>query len=178
LETYRLTHHASFVPRHITGLSVCWSQLPDGRLMLRYKVEGCTALVVPPQRTAARADDLWTTTCCELFLYDGAGRYREYNFSPSGKWAAWRFSGYRNGREDIEPLAEPTILAETGQNLFLLTVFLAGEEIGGAEAASLSAVLMEDDRRPSYWALAHSKLQPDFHDPSCFRIRLGAAAHP
>ena len=131
METYRLIRHASFAPKHITGVSVRWSQLPDGRVMLRYKVEGCTTLVVPPAREAARADELWKTTCCELFLYDGSGTYREYNFSPSGEWAAWRFSGYRNGREDIDPVAEPEILAETGNNLFLLTVFLAGEEFAG-----------------------------------------------
>ena len=178
METYRLTRHDSFAPKHITGVSVHWSQLPDGRVMLRYKVEGCTTLVVPPPREPARADELWKTTCCELFLYDGAGSYREYNFSPSGEWAAWRFSGYRNGREDIDPVAEPEILAETGNNLFLLTVFLAGEELRAAQSAALSAVMLEEDRRPSYWALVHSKLQPDFHDPSCFRIRLGAAAIP
>lgn len=176
METYRLVGHASFATKHVSGVSVRWEKLRDGRLMLRYRVEGCTTLVVREKREADRADELWKATCFELFLYDGKGTYREYNFSPSGEWAAWRFTGYRNGREDIDPVFTPEILAETGNNLFMLTVFLAGSELRGAQAAALSAVLLEADRRPSYWALSHSKLQPDFHDPACFRIRFGAAA--
>ena len=36
----------------------------------------------------------------------------------------------------------------------------------------LSAVLEEKDGTKSYWALAHSSEQPDFHDPGCFVARL------
>jgi hypothetical protein len=36
----------------------------------------------------------------------------------------------------------------------------------------LSAVLEEKDGTKSYWALAHPREKPDFHDPGCFAARL------
>lgn len=161
------------MPLAVESVSVHWSELADGRLMLRFKVAGCASLVIPSFKGRGRADDLWKATCFELFLYDGEGRYREFNFSPSGQWAAWRFSGYRTEREDWEPLAVPEITHDHGANLFALTAFIAAAELEGAQMAAISAVLIEEDgRRPSYWALAHGKAEPDFHEPACFRIAL------
>src|SRR5690348_15948424 len=141
--------------------------------MLRYRVDGCSALVVPPFHGRGCGDDLWKTTCFELFLYDGAGRYRELNFSPSGQWAAYAFSGYRNLAGNAELREIPEIKHETGDKVFIQTVFLDRRELEWAESAAVAAVIEEEDGRPSYWALAHGGLQPDFHDPACFRIALG-----
>lgn len=176
MQTYDLVPHPTFAPEEVTGVSVRWAELPDGRLMLRYKVDGCGALVVPPFKGHGRADDLWKTTCFELFLYDGDGRYREFNFSPSGQWAAYSFSGYRHRAEDV-PLREgPEIRHEKGERLFMQTVFLNAGILQGAERAALAVVLEEHGRRPSYWAMAHNGLKPDFHDPFGFRIPVGKEA--
>lgn len=140
--------------------------------MLRFRVDGCGALVAPEFRGLGRGDELWKTTCFELFLYDGEGRYREYNFSPSQQWAAYSFTGYRGHREDVEPAAQPEIQSERGLSIYTLTVFLSQKELEGAQSAALSAVIEEEGGRPSYWALAHNGLKPDFHDPACFRISL------
>ena len=51
-----------------------------------------------------RTDGLWRHTCFEAFICRRAtGEYWEYNFSPSGAWAAYQFSGYRAG---MQPLAQ------------------------------------------------------------------------
>jgi hypothetical protein len=176
METHLLSAHPNFAPAEVKGVSVRWSELPDGRLMLRYMVDGCAGLVLPPFRGRGSADELWKTTCFELFLYDGKGRYREFNFSPSGQWAAYAFAGYRNLAGKFEPRQSPDIKHETGDSLFVQTVFLDAKELEGAESAALAAVIEERDRRPSYWALAHGGLKPDFHDPACFRLQLQAAA--
>lgn len=157
-------------------MSARWVELPDGRLMLRYRVDGCGRLEVPAFRGRGRADELWKTTCFELFLYDGAGRYRELNFSPSGQWAAHGFSGYRNLVGPFEPRETPRIEHETGTSVFVQTVFLDRRDLEGAESAALAAVIEEQGGRPSYWAMAHPGLKPDFHDPACFRIPLAPAA--
>ena len=161
------------MPGKVTSLSVRWSELPDGRLMLRDRVDGCASLVVPEFRGKGRGDDLWQTTCFELFLYDGEGRYREFNFSPSQQWGAYRFAGYRGQRMDFEPIASPEIAPQSGESVFMQTVFLSRKELEGAERASVSAVIEEEGGRPSYWAMVHNGLKPDFHDPACFRIALG-----
>ena len=157
-------------------MSVRWVELPDRRLMLRYRVDGAANLIVPPFRGRGRGDDLWKTTCFELFLYDGGGRYREFNFSPSGQWACYSFSGYRNLAGPFEPRQTPQIDHETGTSMFVQTVFIDRGELEGAESAALAAVIEEKGGRPSYWALAHGGLKPDFHDPACFRIPLSPTA--
>ena len=172
MQTFDLVPHPTFAPEEITAVSVRWVLLADGRLMLRFRVDGCGALVVPPFRGHGQADDLWQTTCFELFLYDGDGRYREYNFSPSGQWAAYGFSGYRHRADDPELRDGPEIKQDMGNSVFMQTVFVDAAILAGAERAALSAVLEENGKRPSYWALAHNGLKPDFHDPFGFRIDL------
>lgn len=176
MQTYELVPHPSFVPARVHNVSVRWSPLPDGRLMLRYRVDGCEALVAPEFAGTGRGEDLWRTTCFELFLYDGAGRYREYNFSPSQRWAAYAFEGYRSKQGDHEPLLSPDVKCERGHTIFTLTAFIDEREVLGAERAAISAVIEEEGGRPSYWALSHGGPKPDFHDPACFRVPLGPAA--
>ncbi len=143
--------------------------------MLRYKVEGCSALVVPPFRGKGRADELWRKTCFELFLYDGDGRYREYNFSPCQQWAAYEFSGYRHRTGNFEPGLFPEVVSETGSTIYMLTTFIARSDLVGAQRGALSVVLEEERGRMSYWAMRHGGLAPDFHDPACFGLALGSA---
>lgn len=126
---------------------------------------------VLPEGEPARTEDLWQTTCFEAFLRaDGGETYREWNFAPSGQWAAYDFSGYRDGRSDAE-VAEPYIRMEDNFTWWTLgaTISLAAEtpwQLG------LSAILEEQGGAKSYWALAHAEGEPDFHDPSCFAARL------
>ncbi len=178
MQTLELTPHPAFHPGKVSGVSVRWTQLNDGRLMLRYRVDGCADLVVPPFKGHGQADELWKSTCFELFLYDGNGRYREFNFSPSGQWAVYGFAGYRNRDGDAALRDHPEIKHETGDSVFVLTVFIESAILFGAERAALSAVIEEAGGRPSYWALAHNGLKPDFHDPFGFRVPIknGVAA--
>ena len=175
MQTHQLVPHPTFAPGEVRAVNVRWAELPDGRLMLRYMVEGCGALTVPAFRGRGRADELWKTTCFELFLYDGQGRYREFNFSPSGQWAAYAFTGYRVVADNFDPREVPEIKHEAGDNLFILTVFIDRRDLAGAELAGLAAVIEEKGGRPSYWALEHSGLQPDFHAPASFKLTLAAA---
>lgn len=175
VQTHELKPHPAFQPGEVRGVSVRWSELADGRLMLRYRVDGCGSLVLPPFKGHGQADELWKTTCFELFLYDGEGRYRELNFSPSGQWAIYGFAGYRQRHGEVVLRDYPEIKHDTGESVFVQTVFVDAAILLGAERAALAAVIEEKGGRPSYWALAHNGLKPDFHDPFGFRIPLGSA---
>lgn len=172
VQTLELTPHPAFQPAQVSGVSLRWAQLDDGRLMLRYRVDGAGALVVPPFKGHGQADELWKTTCFELFLYDGEGRYREFNFSPNGQWALYSFAGYRHRAGDAILRDHPDIKHEQGASMFVQTVFVDSTILLGAERAAVAAVIEEQGGRPSYWALAHNGLKPDFHDPFGFRIPL------
>jgi hypothetical protein len=51
-----------------------------------------TRLALPAWRAGERRDELWRHTCFEAFVSarEESGYY-EFNFSPSGDWAAYRF---------------------------------------------------------------------------------------
>jgi hypothetical protein len=154
-------------------VDVRWTEFENGTLMLRWMVNGLDALVVPAFGGKGRADELWTTTCFELFLKDFGGTgYEEFNFSPSQRWAAYRFADTREGMREAPLDPEPAIDGVEGDQLFVLTVTLDKSVLNGAGAAGLCAVIEEKCGRKSYWALHHGKDEPDFHDPACFAVPL------
>jgi hypothetical protein len=119
-----------------------------------------------------RKEDLWETTCFEAFLQvPGAKAYREWNFAPSGDWAAYDFKSHRNGRTKAE-VAAPYVRVEDNLTWWALGATLT-VEADAVWALGLSVVLEEKDGTKSYWALAHSTGdKPDFHDPACFAAHL------
>jgi hypothetical protein len=119
-----------------------------------------------------RCDELWKTTCFEAFLQtEGTHAYREYNFAPSGDWAAYDFSDRREGMNEA-PLANPPyIRLEDNLTWWTLGATFA-LEAGRHWLLGLSAVIEETDGTKSYWALAHGGERPDFHDPACFTATL------
>ncbi len=136
-------------------------------------------LSMPVAGPAQRADGLWQHSCFEAFLQaDADESYLEFNFSPSGAWAAYRFSGRRRGRESPE-LTAPRMEVRHGPGWLAMHIQLSLAGIAEfARAAPVSAGLaavIEDERGGlSYWALAHGAARPDFHDPATFTLRLPA----
>jgi len=176
LQTHPLVAHPEYPPVSVNSVSILFGTIPTDRLMLRWKISGDSDLLVPSFGGRGRADELWKTTCFELFLMGRDGAYREFNFSPSGRWAASEFSSYRDGMKEYEPLKWPEIESQEGSGVTVLTAFLDGAELAGMERAGLSAVVEEEGGALSYWALAHkADGQLDFHDPACFALALDAA---
>jgi hypothetical protein len=126
-----------------------------------------------PEQPAERTDGLWQTTCFEAFLRaTSEPGYREWNFAPSGAWAAYDFSGRREGMAEAEVDAPPYVRMEDNLTWWTLGATIA-VEAGPRWELGLSAVLEEQDGTKSYWALAHADpARPDFHHPDCFVARL------
>jgi hypothetical protein len=128
--------------------------------------------IIPPPADPARAQDLWQTTCFEAFLrIPGADAYREWNFAPSGEWAAYDFTAHREGKSEAD-WAAPYIRVEDNFTWWALGATFP-VEAGATWALGLSAIIEETDGTKSYWALAHPPGdKPDFHDPACFATHL------
>lgn len=104
-----LVPHPDFAPLSVQGIDVMLACGGDGRWLVEYRVQGAGDLVTPAPAPPRRADELWKATCFELFIRPEEGNgYYEFNFAPSGEWAAYRFGGYRAGMVDL-PLGPPAI---------------------------------------------------------------------
>lgn len=80
----------------IHSLAADVERTPDGGLVFSYRLQGDMARLRIPAGVAGRGDRLWEQTCFEAFIAPrGATAYVEFNFSPSGQWAAYAFSDYR-----------------------------------------------------------------------------------
>jgi hypothetical protein len=153
-------HSGAFSVTASTNLWFCIGAAPG-----RFVIPG-------PAEEAARMEDLWETTCFEAFLRNpGEEAYREWNFAPSGNWAAYDFTSHREGRSDAD-VTPPYVRVEDN-----LTWWATGATIAVPSKKrfdlGLSAILEEKDGTKSYWALNHPEGEkPDFHDAACFTAHL------
>ncbi|MBB6122446.1 DOMON-like domain-containing protein [Sphingobium subterraneum] len=162
----RLICHPDTPARGVEGVEAR-VRVAAGQWVLDYAVAGARPLL-PSPAAPQRTDGLWQTTCFELFIEDGTGDYSEFNFAPSMQWAAYRFSGYRQGMNDL-PLSAPRVEPmEEGIRVTLDFPVENGARFG------LSAVIEEVDGTKSCWALAHPPGKPDFHHPDCFALQVEA----
>jgi hypothetical protein len=129
--------------------------------------------LIPTSDDPQRKDELWKTTCFEAFLRaEGETGYNEWNFSPSGDWAAYSFTGRREGMANTDVGSPPYIRMENNLTWWTLGATIA-IEADKSWQFSLSAVIEEKDGTKSYWALHHPLPdEPDFHHPDCFVARL------
>ncbi len=128
--------------------------------------------VIGESAEPGRTDELWRTTCFEAFLHaDGDSAYREWNFAPSGAWAAYDFESYRDGRSQAEA-TEPYIRMEDNMTWWAVGATIATDALRHWHLG-LSAVLEEKEGTKSFWALAHPNPEkPDFHLADCFTAKL------
>lgn len=153
----------------VRGVAVELARLGADQLQLRYRIDGdMKSLLVPAATHAQRAAELWQHTCCELFLAAGnAAAYQEYNFSPSGCWAAYQFGGYRADRQQLALRAAPLVHCVYAATSLVLTAQLpldARYAPGRARVrVGLTTVIETVAGALSYWALQHPPGRADFH---------------
>ena len=156
-------------------IEVAATMTDDGALALRYRLSAPPAsLRLPPSLPPGPADGLWQHTCCEAFVAEDGEAYREFNFSPSGQWAAYRFTGYRQRDTAFAPAAAPHLALLALSDGFELRASLPAAVLpaGHALRIGLTAIVEAADGSKSYWALAHCAAQPDFHLRQSFALTL------
>lgn len=148
----------------------------DGSLHCHYRLAGeLAALALPAPQAPAAVDGLWQHSCCEAFVaaVDAAG-YREFNFSPSGCWAAYAFAAYRERDAAWSAAAAPVVSVRHDGNSLQLTATIPAALLpaGPALRVGLTAVVETVAGAKSYWALHHAGPAPDFHLPASFTLVL------
>lgn len=180
MQTHQLTPHPTHPPLRITSIEAKIIGADENWLRLRWRIEGAQALVVPPFAGKGRGEELWHTTCFELFLMPGAGpAYCEFNLSPSERWAAYDFAGYRSGMADRALAREPQTTMRHGSSFAIFDAAIPLSALPEGDCRmNLTAVIEEEGGSKSYWAIAHNAEKPDFHDPACFVAELAAPLRP
>lgn len=163
----------------LRALRVGVAAAAGGGLALRYRLIGATReLRLPAAAAPEPADGLWAHTCCEAFVARaGTTAYREFNFSPSGQWAAYAFRDYRQREAGGVAPAAPGLALRRHAGRLELEATLGGAALppgAGALELGLAAVIEEAGGGLSYWALAHGPGRPDFHRRASFTLRPGA----
>lgn len=151
-----------------------------GTLGIAYSIEGDLSRVrVPSPRQPRIAHGLWQHTCCECFIaLEGQPGYHEFNFAPSGEWAAYAFAKYRDGVPLADETLNPGVAVRRAADKLALEASIPLERLSDAHprrrlALALSAVVEDTDGVLSYWALGHPAGKPDFHHRDSFALGLG-----
>jgi hypothetical protein len=170
-----LACHPQTPSRVIQGIEVQVNVAAGDGVALAFALESdLSCLRIPASARSGRAADLWRHTCFEAFVMANEGPgYREFNFSPSGQWAAYAFRDYRDGGALDCELA-PEIAVRRTANRLELDARIRRDFLpqGRPLRLGLSAVVEDLHGVLSYWALQHPAGKPDFHHSDSFAIPL------
>lgn len=162
----------------VRALRVALAPAAEG-WQLRYELEAAPGALRLPAPAAAPgpADGLWRHTCFEAFVGSVHGaRYHEFNFSPSGHWAAYAFDAPRQRAAAGSLLPAPRLRWTRSGTVLALDAWLPlaalPSDSDAASPVGLCAVLEARDGALGYWALAHPAAQPDFHHRAGWTARL------
>ena len=175
-----LVCHPLTPSRSIDAIDVRVESATKGTLAVTFVLQGdLTTLRIPAERPSRRVDQLWRHTCFEAFLMTGNGPgYREYNFSPSGEWAAYVFRDYRQAQDQRAGVtadeSAPVIRVHRSAQRLALEAQVPLEPLPSYRpiGLGLSAVVESVDGELSYWALRHPPGKPDFHYSDAFALQL------
>ncbi|GGB97923.1 hypothetical protein GCM10011494_15490 [Novosphingobium endophyticum] len=175
-----LIHHPAHSPSLVRSVEARFIGFDHTWVRVRWKVLGAANLVVPAFSGKGRADELWKTTCFELFLQaPGEAGYAEINLSPSERWNVYDFTGRREGMSERPMPREPDCAMRQGTDMAIFDAAIPAAGLPPYPWRCGMSAVIEEGGAKSYWALAHGDASaPDFHDPACFTHEVAAPGAP
>lgn len=179
-ERWSLIPHAS--SGAVENIAVIIRRPEPNALRLAWRMAGnVDSIAWPEPAPHAFADLLWQHSCFEAFVgAEGEAGYREFNLSPSSRFAVYAFDGHRSGmrRADDAAVVEQYFSRSGDIAEMQAVVRLDGLADAACWDVGLTAVVEERSGAKTYWALAHPDGPPDFHNRDCFVARLPAPDGP
>ncbi|QIK95977.1 hypothetical protein G7076_05430 [Sphingomonas sp. HDW15A] len=165
-----LVRHPDTPAGAIQSIEARLERVPEGVVATFIATGDIGGLRLPSRAGSVRADNLWRSTCFELFVSFDGGAYREFNLSPSGAWAAYDFTGYRE--EMRHAPADVLIRADHDASRLILLADIQADFPPYA-TVGMTAVVDEADEIIRYWATSFEPGKPDFHAPGVRSLLLG-----
>ncbi len=143
------------------------------QLFLCYQLTGpMDQLELPAPMPPTRADNLWTTTCFEFFLaIPETEAYWEINVSPSGCWNVYAFKHYREQMQAEAAFTTMPLEITRSEKQFALSLKVDLTRLNLQNTAlelGITTVLKTKAGDLSYWAIAHTGPEADFHRRDSF----------
>ncbi len=126
-------------------------------------------IAVPAVDQPGRFDNLWKTTCFEIFWSHDGISYREFNLSPSTRWACYDFGGFRLGMRDGPADISITVTASDTELRLEAEI---KSELPLPATVALNAIIEDADGVNRFWALAFQPGAPEFHAAACRALSL------
>lgn len=147
-------------------------------IQITFRLDGDISQIRIPSASSPRfRTQLWRHTCFEAFIaIERQLSYHEFNFAPSGDWALYSFSGYRDGGPLANSTVRPRIATRITKSRLELDTLVRLDSLSAVHPHAslrigLSAVIEAVDGS-SYWALRHPAGKPDFHHADGFALLL------
>jgi hypothetical protein len=170
--------HPSKHPQTVRAIQVLVRRPTGAELQMTFRLDGDIPRIWVYSPGVPRiATDLWRHTCFETFIaVEGHRAYHEFNFAPSGEWAVYAFTGYRDGGPLANEMLRPHIAVRSTDSRLELDSLVRLDGLSAVHPrvslrVGLSAVVEASDGL-SYWALRHPVGKPDFHDAEGFTLLL------
>lgn len=176
LAEFTLIPHPSAPSTTVERITVAATRPTRDTIALRYCIHGdLDAIRWPAPAEPAFAHELWMHTCFEAFVAGEGDFYRELNLSPSTRYAIYDFNGYRGAMRDA---AERDIRLHFDRASATLTAEVTMPALADVPEwrLGLTTVIEDASGAKSFWALAHPRDEPDFHNQAGFVARLAAPA--
>jgi len=172
-----LIHHPDTVGNSIKNIHIgVKASFRNGNLRLHYDLLGdVRKLLIPESKTPEEIKGLWEHTCFEAFVaIVDESPYHEFNFSPSGQWAAYAFKDYRAPRA-WRVQSPPSVSYICTDDRLSMEVIISENDLPdnpkhNTYRLGLAAVLETKEGELSYWALCHPTGKPDFHHRTGFTL--------
>lgn len=169
----QLILHPHCAPGSVIAIAAAIEQTPSGCRAVFVARGDIARIAVPTVEQPGRFDNLWKTTCFEIFWSHDGTSYREFNLSPSTRWACYDFDGFRDGMRDAP--AEVTITATVSDSELRLEADISSI-LPLPATVGLNAIIEDADGVNRFWALAFQPGAPEFHAEACRALGLAASA--
>ncbi|QIG52993.1 hypothetical protein G6N82_01375 [Altererythrobacter sp. BO-6] len=172
---HSLILHPDCRPGPITSVTASLRATPNG-CQAEFRLHGdISAIKVPDTAIPERRDFLWQTTCFEIFWQpDGGTWYREFNLSPSSKWACYDFDHFRLNSRDAPVEAIAVASVHSADELVLRADIMA--VLRDPAQVALNGIVEDLEGNIQFWALAFPHGKPEFHSEVCRKLRVERGA--
>ena len=144
------------------------------KLQVSYKIQGDLNQIILPsvKKQNQRQDNLWQTTCFELFLaIFNAPEYWEFNLAPTGDWNVYAFHRYRRGMKTAASFRELPFKVKQSDSVYELTTTIDLTTIISGNTSlelAVTTVIADTNHHLSYWAITHPGTEANFHRRDSF----------